>query len=238
MATTKAKTVRLSASILNTFTDCPRCFYLDRKMNVKRPRGIFPSLPNGMDLKLKEAYDAVRSPYGCYPGWISKASVYGAVLFTDQVKLDKMRQWQTGLRYKNPDGAELIGAIDDLIFFPETNLYEPLDYKTKGAEADDEYVKRYYQNQANIYALLLARNGYPVTGYATFHYYWPLSVNGKDNIDAASVKFAATAFRIKATPEAGESLFNAGLAVLERETPPLAGPECEYCNFVSQRAAM
>ncbi|GAI53572.1 unnamed protein product, partial [marine sediment metagenome] len=41
--------IRLSPSALNLFLQCPRCFWLEKNKGIKRPRGIFPSLPSGMD---------------------------------------------------------------------------------------------------------------------------------------------------------------------------------------------
>src|SRR3989344_3937655 len=59
--TTKGGTIRLSPSTgLNLFRDCPRCFWLHYNKNVHRPRGIFPSLPGGMDLVLKDYFDQFR----------------------------------------------------------------------------------------------------------------------------------------------------------------------------------
>ena len=48
-----SKQVYLSPSALNVFNDCPRCFWLDKNKRMKQPRGIFPSLPSGMDKVLK-----------------------------------------------------------------------------------------------------------------------------------------------------------------------------------------
>jgi len=37
--------------------ECPRCFWLQIVKNIKRPAGIFPSLPSGMDKILKVHFD-------------------------------------------------------------------------------------------------------------------------------------------------------------------------------------
>ena len=52
---------KLSPSTLNVFLDCPRCFWLDKVKNIKRPRGIFPSLPSGMDRAIKVHFDSFRT---------------------------------------------------------------------------------------------------------------------------------------------------------------------------------
>ena len=52
----------LSPSKLNLLNanGCERCFYLHNKLKLERPRGIFPSLPNGIDRVLKEYVDRYR----------------------------------------------------------------------------------------------------------------------------------------------------------------------------------
>ena len=52
--------MQLSASSLSVFKDCKRCFYLDKKMKAPRPRGIFSSLPGGIDGLLKKRLDEYR----------------------------------------------------------------------------------------------------------------------------------------------------------------------------------
>jgi len=44
---------KLSPSALNLMKECPRCFWLAQHKVWKRPSGIFPSLPSGMDRILK-----------------------------------------------------------------------------------------------------------------------------------------------------------------------------------------
>ena len=50
-------TFKLSPSQLNLFKECPRCFWLHHHKVWKRPAGIFPSLPSGMDRILKAHFD-------------------------------------------------------------------------------------------------------------------------------------------------------------------------------------
>ena len=67
-----SKQVYLSPSALNVFNDCPRCFWLDKNKRMKQPRGIFPSLPSGMDKVLKSRYDVYKSARYTYcssDGW-------------------------------------------------------------------------------------------------------------------------------------------------------------------------
>ena len=51
---------KLSPSSLCLMEDCPRCFWLQFNKNIRRPNGIFPSLPSGMDRVLKAHFDSFR----------------------------------------------------------------------------------------------------------------------------------------------------------------------------------
>ena len=50
-------TYKFSPSSLSLLKECPRCFWLAFNKNIKRPNGIFPSLPSGMDRILKIHFD-------------------------------------------------------------------------------------------------------------------------------------------------------------------------------------
>ncbi|MBM3206912.1 MAG: hypothetical protein FJZ43_04810, partial [Candidatus Staskawiczbacteria bacterium] len=53
------KPIKLSPSKLNLFLECHLCFWLSEH-GVHRPSGPFPSLPGGMDRKLKIYFDKYR----------------------------------------------------------------------------------------------------------------------------------------------------------------------------------
>ena len=49
---------KFSPSSLSLLKDCPRCFWFKFNKDIKRPEGIFPSLPSGMDRILKIHFDS------------------------------------------------------------------------------------------------------------------------------------------------------------------------------------
>ena len=51
----------LSPSQLGLFKECPRCFWMGKVKGIGRPRGIFPSLPGGMDNVIKPHFDRYRA---------------------------------------------------------------------------------------------------------------------------------------------------------------------------------
>lgn len=52
---------RLSRSKIDLFINCPRCFYLDRKLGVAQPLGYPFSLNSAVDKLLKKEFDLHRA---------------------------------------------------------------------------------------------------------------------------------------------------------------------------------
>jgi len=82
--------IKLSPSKLNLFLDCPLCFWLEVNKGVKRPAGVFPSLPGGMDLVLKKYYDRFRG--GLPPELIGRVN---GKLLADEDLIKRFRNWRT-----------------------------------------------------------------------------------------------------------------------------------------------
>ena len=161
--------MQLSSSALSLYNDCPRCFYLDRKFKLPRPRGIFSSLPIGIDKILKEKLDTFR---GSLPPQLQVKELEGFELYTGS-ELSKMRNWKTNpLKMKDAEGNTIVGAFDDLLHNPEKDLYAILDVKTKGSRPDQAYCEKYYQKQVDIYSRFLEVGGKTLAPFAVLLYFW------------------------------------------------------------------
>jgi hypothetical protein len=55
------KAIQLSPNSLNLFLECPHCFWLDKKMGVKRPPPYPYALNSAVDALLKEEFDTYRA---------------------------------------------------------------------------------------------------------------------------------------------------------------------------------
>ena len=132
--------IKLSPTALNLFRDCPRCFWLDKVKNIRRPRGIFPSLPGGMDREIKRYFDRYRG-MRTLPPELQDEAFQGAHLFSDQSKMNRWRNWKTELEYRDQDGSILFGALDDLLV--KEDRYIPFDYKTKGSPSPEAQKQRF-----------------------------------------------------------------------------------------------
>jgi len=216
----KNSTIRLSPTTgFGLFRDCPRCFWLHYNKGVHRPRGIFPSLPGGMDLVIKDYFDNYRG--GLPPELEGKVKGY---LMKDNALLNTWRNWRTGLEYHDKEiNATLFGALDDCMRINEQ--YVPLDYKTRGSKPNDGDSEKYYQTQLDTYGLLLEANGYPSANYGYLVYYYPEKVS-RDGM----VKFNVKSVELNVNIERVKKLFVEAVKTL-RGPLPKKHSACEYCNW-------
>jgi len=207
--------IRLSPSKLNLFLECPLCFWLQEKEGVKRPVGVFPSLPGGMDLVLKKYYDNYRNSL---PPELN-GRVNGRLL-ADSELIKKFRDWRKF--FFEEEDATLYGAMDECLF--DEGMYIPLDFKTRGFDLKEDSTG-FYQNQLDCYALLLEKNGYEQPGYAYLVYYIPKEVGGNGRVN-----FKIQVERIGTNTKRAYTIFRSAVELL-RGKKPEPNPQCEYCKY-------
>ena len=214
------KPLMLSASTLKLYLECPRCFWLNMKKGLQRPRGPFPSLPTGMDTVLKRYFEQYRRR-GTLPPLVD-GKLKGR-LITEGLSLG----------YTDPTlQARLFGRLDDCLVL-EDGSHAPLDHKTRASAPDGvRYTETYYLFQMNVYSLLLERNGYPISRTAYVVYYYPLEGALHDGFP-----FGVTIHRVTTNPEAAYATFKAARQALERSLPPPADA-CAFCQWVSAASRM
>lgn len=214
---------RISQTSLNLFLECPRCFWLKIKNNLKRPEIPSSTLPLGMDNLIKKYFDKHRPSF---PPEI-KDNAPG-VIIPDQELLNKWRNWRIGLKhiYKNLDNSVLTGAIDEC--FVKEDIYMPADYKTRGVGVKEDSTT-YFQNQLNCYTLLLKKNGYKINNKGYLIYYI------LENVEENGVcKFKIDVIEMRTYPEDAQEAFKKAVEVLNNPLPPL-NPECNFCNWVENQ---
>lgn len=219
------KKIKLSPSALSILKDCPRCFWLDKVRYIKRPRGIFPSLPGGMDLVIKKYFDIYRKKNELPQELEGKIE---GKLFTDIKTLEKWRSWRTtDLYYEDTKtGAVLSGALDDCLTLNGT--YIPLDYKTRGSGLKSDPAI-YYQTQLDSYSLMLESKGFKSAGFAYLLYYWPEEVR-----ENGMVRFAVEPFKIQTDTSSVKKIIADAVKILGGDIPE-PSPQCEYCSFAKNR---
>ena len=61
------KGFKISRSKIDLFTECPRCFYMDRKLGIARPPGFPFTLNSAVDKLLKKEFDVHRAGKSKHP---------------------------------------------------------------------------------------------------------------------------------------------------------------------------
>ena len=208
-------TYKISPSTINLMLECPRCFWLQIVKNIKRPAGIFPSLPSGMDGILKVHFDKFMEK-GELPPEIKELK--GCILFNDKEKLKIWRSNFKGLEYTEGD-VMLRGAVDNILVKGKKLIV--LDYKTRGFPLKDD-THEHYRVQMDLYNFLLRKNGYDTEDYSYLLFYYPNRVN-----DNGEVVFDTKLVKINVGD--GEKVFKKAIKLINGEEPK---EKCEWCKGV------
>lgn len=220
----------VSSSTIGIMKDCPLCFWTHFHNNgLRRPRGIFPSLPSGMDGVLKEYYDQYR---GSLTPEVKASKLVKGKLMEDLDLLDKWRDWRSGLKYKHPKfPIVLVGAFDDMII--DKKKYSPYDFKTKGsAPSGPNYGAKYYQQQVDIYSFLLKANKYKITGTSYLAFHFPtVVIEDKDASGSLMTRFGVEIQELETNPDNAKQLFEQAVELITTNDKPQPSLKCEYCNY-------
>lgn len=223
------KPYRLSRSKIDLFLECPRCFYIDRRLGTGRPPGYPFSLNSAVDTLLKKEFDAHRAEGTPHP----LMERYGI----DAVPLqhEKMEEWRDslrkGVRYLHePTNLLLTGGVDDVWVDPD-GAFIVVDYKAtskKGKIGIDAPWQIAYKRQMEFYQWLLRQNGHKVSDTGYFVY-----CDGDTDKEAFDAQLE---FDVHVIPYEGddswveETIEAAHRCLMGDEIPP-ADEECDYCAY-------
>lgn len=218
--------ISLSASKLNVLRECARCFFDANVLKIERPRGIFPSLPGGVDRVMKVCLDQFRGGIPPHLATTMSGKLWGTV-----PQITKLRNWRSGLKAVIPINGKmvsLIGALDDLIVEAD-GTYSPWDTKTKGAcpETDGS---EYYQGQMDVYSLLLRENGMMPSGLAYLDYWFPVTLSEQGNV----MSWGSKLYTLTADPGRAVEVLEKAVTILSGGQPE-SNPACEHCRFAQAR---
>lgn len=221
---------KLSRSKIDLFIQCPRCFYLDRRLGISRPPGFPFALNSAVDNLLKKEFDIHRAAGSKHP----LMEQYG--IDAIPAKHDNLDEWRhnfTGVGTLHaPTNFYVFGAIDDL-WINGKGEYVVVDYKATAKEEDitalDKEWHDGYKRQMEIYQWLLRQNGYPVSNTGYFVY-----CNGKTDRKAFDGKLDFDVTLITYTGDSSwvEKALIDAKACLDGDTTPKADPACDYCAYI------
>jgi len=214
---------KLSPSSLNLMQECPRCFWLHQHKVWKRPAGIFPSLPSGMDRVLKAHFDKFMKQGKMPPELCEKQSCANLKLFDDEDLISVWRNNFKGVSWADKKGNILHGAVDNILVNKNDGKLIVLDYKTRGFPLKDD-TAAHYQLQLDIYNFLLKKNGYKTADFAFLLFYVP-----KEVMATGEVIFDTEMVKMKVNAKRGEGVFEEAIALLNKKCP---GEKCEWCEKI------
>lgn len=212
---------KLSPSSLSLMKECPRCFWLTQHGVWRRPSGIFPSLPSGMDNILKKHFESFARKGILPPELCKDDDCMNMKLFNDFSKLNEWQNNRKGIQWKDENGDVLKGAVDYLLIVTATGKIVVIDYKTRGFPLKEDTAE-HYRDQLDIYNFLLRKNGYQTEDYAFLLFYVP-----KEVTETGEVIFDTTLKKMRIDVKNAEEIFNRAIKLLNEECP---SKTCEWCD--------
>jgi len=211
---------KFSPSSLSLMKQCKRCFWLRFNENIRRPEGIFPSLPNGMDKILKAHFDSFLDK-GILPPELKELEG-NFKLYDNEFLLENWRNNRRGIRWEDDNGNIFMGAVDNILKKGDKLIV--LDYKTRGFPLKED-THKYNQDQMDIYNLLLRKNNYATEDFAFLLFYHPTGVN-----EQGDIIFHTDLIKLEISINNAAKIFHNALELL-KEPIPQPSDTCEYCKW-------
>lgn len=219
---------KISRSKIDLFLECPRCFYLDRRLGLARPSIPAFTLNSAVDLLLKKEFDLLRKDG--QPHELMKQYRIDAVPF-QHPELDTWRNNFKGKTYHHlPTNLIITGAIDDLWQDSEGNLLI-VEYKATSTQEeislDDKY-KQGFKKQIEVYQWIFRQADFLVSDTGYFVY-----ANASKNRPTFD---GTLEFELSIIPYQGNDSWVEPTVIqikrcLDSDEIPDPGEECEYCAY-------
>jgi len=220
---------KLSRSKLGLFLECPRCFYLDRRIGISRPDTPGYALNVAVDTLLKREFDAFRRQRKI-PPLLEEHGIKSTLS-----RHPNLRRWRSnavGVQFLHPTTNFLVfGAPDDLWVDPRSML-EVVDYKATARKVqvtalDQPYHLRYRQ-QVEVYQWLLRMNGEQVSDTAYFLY---CTARTDEERFRLRLKFDAAIIPHQGDSSWVEPALSRAWTVLNSGQAPDRGEDCKFCAY-------
>jgi CRISPR/Cas system-associated exonuclease Cas4 (RecB family) len=230
---TSAKPYTVSRSGIDRFMECPRCFYLEKRLGIGRPDTPGFSLNIAVDTLLKREFDVHRANGTAHP--LMKEYNIDAIPYEH----DQLEAWRDSLRrgiqfFHKPSGLIVRGGVDDVWVTPKGEL-RIVDYKATSKKTEvniDGLYQQGYKRQMEVYQWLFRKNGFKVSDIGYFVY-----CNGDSDKEAfdAKLEFDVMVISYKGDDSWIEKTVIALGKCLRAKKLPASDPKCHYCGYVFER---
>ena len=226
---------KISRSKIEDFVNCPRCFWIDRRLKISKPDTPPFQINKAVDELFKKEFDKYRMDKKAHPLMIE--FVVDAIPYAHD-DLDKWRENFYGVQYLDKDTNLLIfGAIDDVLVNKSGELMV-VDYKATAKKTEvslDAPWQISYKRQMEVYQWLLRNNDFKVNNTGYFVY-----TNGRLDLDGFNDRVE---FRTKVIAYEGDDSWIPKTIkkikeCLEQEDMPLSGKDCQYCEYAKSRTEL
>lgn len=230
---------KVSRSKIELYKQCPRCFWLDVRLKVKRPEGPPFNINKAIDELLKKEFDVYRSKGEPHP--IMTEYEVAAIPFSHE-SLDTWRETFVGVTHVHkPTNLHVFGAVDDL-WVNDSGEVIVVDYKATAKDREvsiDAAWQISYKRQMEVYQWLLRQNGLNVSATGYFVY-----CNGRLDMDGFNNRVE---FKSKVIPYTGnsdwvEQTLLEMKAVMDGDMPAVGkaamGGECDFCAYARERTRL
>ncbi len=231
---------KVSRSKIELFKQCPRCFWLDGRLKIKRPDGPPFNINKTIDELFKKEFDIYRVKKEPHPLMVE----YGvkAIPYAND-KLDTWRENFVGVvAIHKPTNLHVFGAVDD-VWVNDDNELIVVDYKATSKDREVSISSDWqvsYKRQMEVYQWLLRQNGFQVNDTGYFVY-----TNGRMDVDGFNDRVE---FKTKIIPYRGndswvEPTLVEMKACLDNDDMPaigtaaMGGP-CDFCMYARARTEL
>lgn len=223
--------IKISRSKIELFVECPRCFWLEMKHNIKRPE-VFAGgfIGQKYDPLIKNEFDVHRQNL-TKPDRLEELELN---LFDD---FEKLKSWRNkGIEfYHQEHNFVYYGKIDELLIDKDGN-FVPFDFKTTLSKNFQIYES--YKRQLEIYGYLFLKNGHQVANYGAFYVVKIDIVKDFQNLN----KYETVIMEEKDVVIVENLDYSKYDEILENlkevyysDKAPDPYPDCSFCNYFEKR---
>ena len=226
------KKFKISRSKIELFYNCPRCYYKDAKLGIRKPPMPGWAINSAVDALLKKEMDFCRRedrPHGIFKEYSLDIKPF---------KHEDIEKWQnsfTGIQYHDEKHNFLLyGGVDDIMVNKDNELVV-IDFKATAKAANivssaDVYDNgKSYKRQLEIYSWLLQKNNFDVSSTGYLMYY---------NGDASKphlgqeMHFRRTLVPFELDTNWIDPMIDNLYDCLQKDKMPDHNPDCEECVYL------
>jgi len=222
---------RISRGKIDLFLECPRCFWLDRKMGLGRPSMPGFALNSAVDQLLKNEFDLLRKEGEKH----QLMEQYGidAVPFDHPdlpIWRDDVHKFVGASVVHQPTNLEICGIIDDVWINSQGELHI-VDYKATSTSQEisleDEY-KQQYKKQMEVYQWIFRQKGFQVSNVGYFIF--ANAAKNRPKFDAR-LEFKVEIIAYEGDDSWVEPTIFEIKKCLDSEEIPSPAENCQYCRY-------